>query len=167
MSSQVNIFHIVPPVGLQINCSLTWITPVTSAAVCSFSFSDAIGLFSFFFGIFAPLSYWDFFIFSGPILISLTLILWISWYLANLEVPETSSCQSDSRCPNFHTSHIFFKMRMSKQAGVYRVKTSQSVDGFFSLLIFVKFLQRLKKKETGDLKRPVENYNPTWLPDIS
>lgn len=48
---------------------------------------DAVGLILFFIGIFAPLSFWDFLVFSGPLLIFLSLIFWISWYLGNLEAP--------------------------------------------------------------------------------
>uniref|UniRef100_A0A3Q0T7P2 Transmembrane protein 238 like n=1 Tax=Amphilophus citrinellus TaxID=61819 RepID=A0A3Q0T7P2_AMPCI len=50
-------------------------------------FLDAVGLILFFIGIFAPLNFWDFFVFSGPLLMFLSLVLWIFWYLGNLEVP--------------------------------------------------------------------------------
>ena len=49
---------------------------------------DAVGLLVFFVGIAAPLSYWDFLVFSGPLLMFLSLALWIFWYLGNLEVSE-------------------------------------------------------------------------------
>ncbi|TNN43507.1 Transmembrane protein 238 [Liparis tanakae] len=49
---------------------------------------DAAGLVLFFVGIFAPLSYWDFFVLSGPLLIFLSTFFWIFWYLGNLRVPE-------------------------------------------------------------------------------
>lgn len=49
---------------------------------------DVIGLIFLLIGIFAPLSYWDFFVFSGPLLIFLSLALWIFWYLGNLTVSE-------------------------------------------------------------------------------
>lgn len=49
---------------------------------------DIVGLVLFFIGIFAPLSFWDFFVLSGPLLIFLSLILWIFWYMGNLTVSE-------------------------------------------------------------------------------
>lgn len=49
---------------------------------------DVAGLLIFLVGIFAPLSYWDFFVFSGPLLIFLSLIPWIFWYMGNLTVSE-------------------------------------------------------------------------------
>lgn len=53
---------------------------------------DIIGLALFFIGIFAPLSFWDFFVLSGPLLIFLSLIFWIFWYLGNLTVSEEELC---------------------------------------------------------------------------
>ncbi len=49
---------------------------------------DVVGLILFFVGIFAPLSFWDFFVLSGPLLIFLSLIFWIFWYMGNLTVSE-------------------------------------------------------------------------------
>lgn len=49
---------------------------------------DVVGLLLLLIGIFAPLSFWDFFVLSGPLLIFLSLILWIFWYLGNLTVSE-------------------------------------------------------------------------------
>lgn len=49
---------------------------------------DIVGLLLFFIGIFAPLTFWDFFVLSGPLLIFLSLILWIFWYMGNLTVSE-------------------------------------------------------------------------------
>ncbi|KAJ0000870.1 hypothetical protein NQD34_005890, partial [Periophthalmus magnuspinnatus] len=49
---------------------------------------DVVGLLLLLIGIFAPLSFWDFFVFSGPLLIFLSLVLWIFWYLGDLKVPE-------------------------------------------------------------------------------
>lgn len=49
---------------------------------------DVVGLILFFVGIFAPLSFWDFFVLSGPLLIFISLIFWIFWYTANLTVTE-------------------------------------------------------------------------------
>uniref|UniRef100_A0A3P8TP34 Transmembrane protein 238 like n=1 Tax=Amphiprion percula TaxID=161767 RepID=A0A3P8TP34_AMPPE len=48
---------------------------------------DVTGLIMFFVGVAAPLSFWDFFVFSGSLLIFLSLVFWIFWYLGNLEVP--------------------------------------------------------------------------------
>uniref|UniRef100_A0A3P8TVV9 Transmembrane protein 238 like n=1 Tax=Amphiprion percula TaxID=161767 RepID=A0A3P8TVV9_AMPPE len=49
---------------------------------------DIVGIILFFTGIFAPLSFWDFFVLSGPLLIFLSLVLWIFWYMAHLTVSE-------------------------------------------------------------------------------
>lgn len=49
---------------------------------------DIIGLALLFVGIFAPLSFWDFLVLSGPLLIFLSLVFWIFWYLGNLTVSE-------------------------------------------------------------------------------
>lgn len=49
---------------------------------------DVAGLVIFLVGIFAPLTYWDFFIFTGPLLIFFSLIPWILWYMLNLTVSE-------------------------------------------------------------------------------
>ncbi|NWU91807.1 TM238 protein, partial [Upupa epops] len=47
---------------------------------------DVVGLIILFVGIFAPLSFWDFFIYSGALLIASSLIFWIFWYTFNIEV---------------------------------------------------------------------------------
>ncbi|KAJ0058142.1 hypothetical protein NL108_008722 [Boleophthalmus pectinirostris] len=60
----------------------------TSVSVALAIVLDVVGLLLLLIGIFAPLSFWDFFVFSGPVLIFLSLILWIFWYLGNLKVPE-------------------------------------------------------------------------------
>uniref|UniRef100_A0A3Q0RYT0 Transmembrane protein 238 like n=1 Tax=Amphilophus citrinellus TaxID=61819 RepID=A0A3Q0RYT0_AMPCI len=49
---------------------------------------DIVGLILLLIGIFAPLSFWDFFVLSGPLLIFLSLIFWIFWYIADLTVSE-------------------------------------------------------------------------------
>lgn len=49
---------------------------------------DVVGLLLLLIGIFAPLTFWDFFVLSGPLLIFLSLIFWIFWYLGNLTVSE-------------------------------------------------------------------------------
>lgn len=49
---------------------------------------DIAGLALFLIGIFAPLRFWDFFVLSGPLLIFLSLVFWIFWYMGNLTVSE-------------------------------------------------------------------------------
>lgn len=49
---------------------------------------DVVGLVIFLVGCIAPISFWDFFVISGPVLIFLSLVFWIFWYLGNLTVPE-------------------------------------------------------------------------------
>ncbi|CAN9493084.1 unnamed protein product [Ophioblennius macclurei] len=49
---------------------------------------DVVGLLVFLVGIFAPLSFWDFLVLSGPLLIFVSLIPWILWYMGSLTVPE-------------------------------------------------------------------------------
>lgn len=49
---------------------------------------DVVGLLLLLIGIFAPLSFWDFFVLSGPLLMFISLILWIFWYMGNLTVSE-------------------------------------------------------------------------------
>lgn len=48
---------------------------------------DAVGLVVFITGIAAFVSYWDFLVLSGALLMFLSLVCWILWYLGNLEVP--------------------------------------------------------------------------------
>ena len=48
---------------------------------------DVVGLILFLLGIFASFSFWDFFILSGPLLIFVSLIFWIFWYMGSLTVP--------------------------------------------------------------------------------
>ncbi|XP_029953818.1 putative transmembrane protein [Salarias fasciatus] len=50
-------------------------------------FMDAVGFIIFLVGVAAPIKSWDFFVLSGPLLIFLSLVFWIFWYLGNLEVP--------------------------------------------------------------------------------
>lgn len=47
---------------------------------------DVVGLILFLVGVLAPLSYWDFLVFSGPVIIFISLVFWILWYLGNVEV---------------------------------------------------------------------------------
>lgn len=49
-------------------------------------FLDAAGLILFFVGVLAPLSFWDFLVFSGPLVLFFSLVFWIFWYLGNIEV---------------------------------------------------------------------------------
>lgn len=49
---------------------------------------DVAGLILFLVGIFAPLTFWDFFVFTGPLLIFFSLIPWIFWYMSTLTVSE-------------------------------------------------------------------------------
>lgn len=53
-------------------------------------FLDAVGLVLFLIGVSTPtvLAYWDFFVFSGALLVFLSLVLWIFWYTGNLKVSE-------------------------------------------------------------------------------
>uniref|UniRef100_A0A672F210 Uncharacterized protein n=1 Tax=Salarias fasciatus TaxID=181472 RepID=A0A672F210_SALFA len=48
-------------------------------------FMDAVGFIIFLVGVAAPIKSWDFFVLSGPLLIFLSLVFWIFWYLGNLE----------------------------------------------------------------------------------
>lgn len=48
---------------------------------------DVAGLVLLLVGIFAPIDFWDLLVLSGPIIIFLSLVFWIFWYLGNLTVP--------------------------------------------------------------------------------
>ncbi|NXX14775.1 TM238 protein, partial [Podargus strigoides] len=48
---------------------------------------DVVGLIILFLGIFAPLSFWDFFVYLGALLLAFSLVFWIFWYTLNIEVP--------------------------------------------------------------------------------
>ncbi|NXF77608.1 TM238 protein, partial [Sclerurus mexicanus] len=50
-------------------------------------FCDAVGLIILFLGIFAPLSFWDFFVYLGALLLAFSLVFWIFWYTFNIEAP--------------------------------------------------------------------------------
>ena len=50
-------------------------------------FLDAVGIILLFIGVLAPVNFWDFLVFTGPLLIFISLGLWILWYLGNIEVP--------------------------------------------------------------------------------
>ncbi|KAL4648148.1 hypothetical protein GN956_G8350 [Arapaima gigas] len=49
---------------------------------------DTAGLVIFVLGIFAQFSFSEFFVFSGPIIIFLSLVFWIFWYLGNIMVSD-------------------------------------------------------------------------------
>ncbi|KAK6478313.1 transmembrane protein 238 [Huso huso] len=49
---------------------------------------DVVGIVLLLLGIFAHFTFWDFFIYTGAIIISLSLIFWICWYSVNLEPSE-------------------------------------------------------------------------------
>ncbi|XP_037664746.1 putative transmembrane protein [Choloepus didactylus] len=50
---------------------------------------DAAGLALLLLGIFASLSYWDFLVYTGALILAFSLLFWIIWYSINIEVsPE-------------------------------------------------------------------------------
>ncbi|KAL4834579.1 hypothetical protein H8958_005687 [Nasalis larvatus] len=50
---------------------------------------DAVGLVLLLLGILASLSSWDFFVYTGALILAFSLLLWIIWYSLNIEVsPE-------------------------------------------------------------------------------
>lgn len=49
---------------------------------------DVTGLVILLLGIFAPLTFWDFFVFTGPLIIFLSLVFWAFWYLGNIYVAD-------------------------------------------------------------------------------
>uniref|UniRef100_A0A8D2B7W7 Transmembrane protein 238 like n=1 Tax=Sciurus vulgaris TaxID=55149 RepID=A0A8D2B7W7_SCIVU len=48
---------------------------------------DALGLVILLLGIFATLNYWDFLVYTGALILALSLLFWIAWYTFNIEVP--------------------------------------------------------------------------------
>ncbi|NWW49826.1 TM238 protein, partial [Pedionomus torquatus] len=48
---------------------------------------DVIGLIILLVGIFAPISSWDFFVYSGALTVAFSLVFWVFWYTFNIEVP--------------------------------------------------------------------------------
>ncbi|NXG07957.1 TM238 protein, partial [Sakesphorus luctuosus] len=48
---------------------------------------DAVGLISLLLGLLAPLSFWDFFVYLGALLLAFSLLFWTFWYTFNIEVP--------------------------------------------------------------------------------
>ncbi|OCT60759.1 hypothetical protein XELAEV_18046781mg [Xenopus laevis] len=58
---------------------------------CSFLFFfgiifDVVGLVLLLIGIFASFTAWDFYIYTGAIIIALSLVFWILWYTGNVEI---------------------------------------------------------------------------------
>lgn len=47
---------------------------------------DVLGLITLCVGIFAPLSFWDFFVYAGALLLAFSLLFWAFWYTFNIEV---------------------------------------------------------------------------------
>lgn len=48
---------------------------------------DAVGLVILLLGIFATLNYWDFLVYTGALILALSLLFWLAWYSFNIEVP--------------------------------------------------------------------------------
>jgi hypothetical protein len=49
--------------------------------------SDTVGLVLLLVGIFATLNYWDFLVYTGALILALSLLFWIAWYTFNIQVP--------------------------------------------------------------------------------
>lgn len=47
---------------------------------------DTLGLALLLVGIFAPLDYWDFLVYTGSVILAFSLLLWVIWYSLNIEV---------------------------------------------------------------------------------
>lgn len=78
-------------------------------------FLDAAGLILFFVGIFAPLSFWDFFVFSGPLIIFLSLVFWIFWYLGNLDAPMELLPKWDSRLLRLQYKAVIWQLVLENE----------------------------------------------------
>ncbi len=81
----------IRPSALLTRASPRWTARKEWDAASSFSSwpfcLDVAGLVLLLVGIFAPISFWDLLVLSGPIIIFLSLVFWIFWYLGNLTVP--------------------------------------------------------------------------------
>ncbi|XP_062965560.1 transmembrane protein 238-like [Cynocephalus volans] len=47
---------------------------------------DAVGLVILLLGIFATLTFWDFLVYTGALMLAFSLLFWIAWYTFNIEV---------------------------------------------------------------------------------
>ncbi|KAE8577190.1 hypothetical protein XENTR_v10004465 [Xenopus tropicalis] len=47
---------------------------------------DVAGLILLLVGVFASLTAWDFYIYTGAVIIALSLVFWMLWYTGNVEV---------------------------------------------------------------------------------
>ncbi|XP_063098682.1 transmembrane protein 238-like [Cavia porcellus] len=48
---------------------------------------DTVGLILLLVGIFAPLDFWDFLVYTGALFLAFSLLFWVFWYTFNVEVP--------------------------------------------------------------------------------
>ncbi|NWX35461.1 TM238 protein, partial [Notiomystis cincta] len=53
---------------------------------------DALGLLFLLLGILAPISFWDFFVYLGALLLAFSLVFWVFWHTFNIEVPGAPPC---------------------------------------------------------------------------
>ncbi|KAM6163740.1 transmembrane protein 238-like [Rhynchocyon petersi] len=64
---------------------------------------DAGGLILLLVGIFAPLSSWDFFVYTGALILALSLLFWLAWYTLNIDVPPEQNLWAEGGCDR-HTA---------------------------------------------------------------
>ncbi|KAK2916879.1 hypothetical protein QQF64_025539 [Cirrhinus molitorella] len=76
---------------------------------------DVVGLVLFLVGIFAPISFWDLFVLSGPIIIFLSLVFWIFWYLGNLTVPYRELLPKDAFLETRRTGNAGANMSIKRE----------------------------------------------------
>lgn len=48
---------------------------------------DVVGLIFLLLGIFATLNCWDFLVYTGSLILALSLLFWLTWYSFNIELP--------------------------------------------------------------------------------